>query len=358
VTKNARRLVTGMAAMGGGLMLLTTVLFKDEIHDWLFAIRLVRTWGDLLAQTPIRLSDGVVVRLGIEDTRCPQGSGVLLYCLTEGYDPGSPGIGSHHTEDTLGPLEVSVVEEGAVFAQKAEVARSEASLRKKTTARLLFARSIPVPRRGSYRVTVSDRGKALRSVTVKRTDEFTHPWLKLETSQTSVRLPGSTFLGKLIPCAGSAATPLWLGSLPCVDLDPSRVDAALPLPRLIPDDSRCQIELRYEANTLIVTSTNQFGFSERHFAARWWVNGMPHVPEAPESSSGRRRNFGLQSPVEQFRFNLHFASAPGNLRSGDRVSLQLLYSGQGWSLTDGGEEFFFFSENRVLESNRIELTVP
>ena len=162
-----RKLVAGMAAAGGGLMLLTTVLFKDEIHDWLFAIRRVRTWGDLLAQTPIRLSDGVVVRLGIEDTRCPQGSGVLLYCLTEGYDPSSPRIGSHHTDDGLGPLEVSVVEEGAVLEeQKSEVAHS-VSLWKKTTARLLFARSIPVPRSGRYHVTVSEGGKALRHVTVK-----------------------------------------------------------------------------------------------------------------------------------------------------------------------------------------------
>ena len=195
---NPRKLVAGMAAAGGGLILLTTVLFKDEIHDWLFAIRRVRTWGDLLAQKPIRLSDGVVVRLGIEDTRCPQGSGVLLYCLTEGYDPGLSRIGSNFTEGGLGPLEVSVVEEGGVFeAQKAEVELLEL-LRNKTTARLLFARAIPVPRSGRYHLTVSEHGKALRHVTVKGTDESIHPWLTL-TSRSSVQGRG-LFICNLAPC--------------------------------------------------------------------------------------------------------------------------------------------------------------
>jgi hypothetical protein len=47
---------------------------------------------------------GLLVRLGIEDTRCPQGSGVLLYCLTEGYDPSSPRIGSGGVEIfSIGP---------------------------------------------------------------------------------------------------------------------------------------------------------------------------------------------------------------------------------------------------------------
>jgi hypothetical protein len=359
VTKNARKLVAGMAAAGGGLILLTTVLFRDEIHDWLFAIRRVRTWGDLLAQRPIRLSDGVIVRLGIEDTRCPQGSGLLLYCLTEGYDPNS----RNEITDTLGPLDVLVVEEGA-NVDGAGLVRDGSVFRpllekQAALARLLFAHSIPVPRSGRYRVTLSERGKPLRGVTVKGTDEFTHPWLTLETSQSSVRLPGSTFLSKLVPCEGSTAIPLWLGFQPCVDVDPSRVDAALPLPRLFPDDNTCQLELRREANSLIVTSASQIGFSEKNFAARWWINGMPHVPEAPKSSSGKRRGFRLQRPVEQFRFNLHFAAAPGDLQSGDRVSLQLLYSHQGWSLTDGGEEvFFLFGGQRILLSNRIDLRVP
>jgi len=68
----------------------------------------------------------------------------------------------------------------------------------------------------------------------------------------------------------------------------------------------------------------------------------------------------LDHDVEQCLFVLDFDAPGGEVRSGDRVSLQLLYSDQGWSLMEGGEEFFLLTskEHRVLQSNRIELTVP
>ena len=356
---NPKKLVVGLVAAAAGLTILAAILNRDAIHDWLFAIRRVRTWGDLLAQKPIELSDGVIVRLGIEDTRCPQGSGLLLYCLTEGYDPDSFGIHSHHTEGGLGPLEVSVVEEGAILeAQTAEKALG--SPRKKTTARLLFARSIPVPRAGKYRVTVSERGKALRCVTVRGTDELTHPLLTLEESgNTSVPRRGS-LRGKILPCQGSAAIPAWRGLSPW-EADP-RIDAAHEFPRLFPDgDARPGLDLRLEGPSLIVTSRSKIRFSSWHFAARWWVNGRPHVSRAPRNrtpSSMVRK--GLGRDVEQCRFELDF-NAPGiEVRSGDGVSLQLFYSDQGWSLTDGREGFFLLTskEHRVLQSNRIDLTIP
>src|SRR5437773_1864148 len=67
-------------------------------------IPVVKTWGDLLKQEPIDLGDGVKVLLGIEATECPRGSGVLLYCLTEGYNP------SKTKEDfwQLGPLKIFI----------------------------------------------------------------------------------------------------------------------------------------------------------------------------------------------------------------------------------------------------------
>jgi hypothetical protein len=49
-------------------------------------IPVVKTWEELLKQPSLDLGGGVKVRLGIEATRCPRWSGVLLYACTEGYD--------------------------------------------------------------------------------------------------------------------------------------------------------------------------------------------------------------------------------------------------------------------------------
>ena len=383
-----KTVVATLLAASAAVVVLITVLFKDAIHDWLFAIRRVRTWGDLLAQKPIQLSDGVIVRLGIEDTRCPQGGGVLLYCLTEGYDPDGamprsfsirmlPGGPSVHSSQGagLGPLEVSVLQEGAVEPTTGQASDVEV-LTKKTTARLLFARSIPVPRSGKYRVTVSDHGKALQHVTVRGTNEFTHPLLTLEESGNGpmagrLSLRGTTLVdgpaARILPCQGSAAIPAWRGLTPCMEADP-RMDPARELPRLFPDaDGPPEFDLRGAGPSLIVTSRNKIRFSTWNFAARWWVNGLPHVsiaPGNPSRSSLVRKGLILHNEldhdVEQCLFVLDFDAPGGEVRSGDRVSLQLLYSDQGWSLMEGGEEFFLLTskEHRVLQSNRIELTVP
>ena len=386
---NPKKLVLGLVAAAAALTIVAAILNREALHDWLFAIRRVRTWGDLLAQKPIELSDGVIVRLGIEDTRCPQGGGVLLYCLTEGYDPDGampssfsiqmlPGPSVHFSQGAgLGPLEVSVLQEGASSPDPPPgQASDEQVLMKKMTGRLLFARSIPVPRAGKYRVTVSERGKALQRVTVRGTDEFTHPLLTLEESGNGpmaarLSLRGKTIVdgpaARILPCQGSAAIPAWRGLAPCMEADP-RMDPVRELPRLFPDaDGPPEFDLRGAGPSLIVTSRNKIRFSTWNFAARWWVNGMPHVSIAPGNPSrfslvrkGLIVDNELDQDVGQCLFVLDFDAPGGEVRSGDSVSLQLLYSDQGWSLMEGREEFFLLSSkgHRVLESNRIELTVP
>jgi len=351
-----KKLVAGVAIAGGGVILVTTLLFKDEIHDWLFAIRRVRTWGDLMAQKPIRLSDGVVVRLGIEDTRCPHGSGVLLYCLTEGYDPG---LRDEVSEAALGPLEVAVVEEGSDPDEESSSAIGlfESFSNKGTAPRWLFARSIHVPRPGRYHVTVTEQGTELRRVTVKGTHESTHPWITLDESPDGLLEQGEHFLGTFIP-GGSAVIPSWPGFVPCMKVDtPIGVDRELP--RLLPDsDAPLELDLRKEKDSLVVTSRSKISLRPWSFAARWWVNGIPQGPR--DRSRFSMESHGPRHEVVRFRLALDLAYSGLNVRPGDQVSLQLMYSDQGWSLTDGGEGFFFFSseEPRVLPSNRVELTLP
>src|SRR4051812_358966 len=68
-------------------------------------VPVVKTWEELLKQPVLDLGDGVKVRLGIEATRCPRWSAVLLYAYTEGYDDMA---GRMINRDRLGPLWVSV----------------------------------------------------------------------------------------------------------------------------------------------------------------------------------------------------------------------------------------------------------
>jgi hypothetical protein len=361
-----KKLVAGMAAAGGGLILLTTVLFKDEIHEWLFGIRRVRTWGDLLAQKPIRLSDGVVVRLGIEDSRCPQGSGVLLYCLTEGY-PGFQPNGTLEFFDgiTVGPLDVSLIEEGARNEEETSSAWElfEVPIEKDASAQFLFVLAIPIPRSGTYRVMVADDGKALRHVKLEGTRQSIHPWLTLEeTSPKPIdeRMDvEDAYIGTFIPCAGSPAIPGWVGLIPYAQRVPrSLSDPARPLPRLLPEPGApAEIDLKWEANWLIVTSTSPLCPDKENFAARWWVNGEPR--QLSRRGTGFQNAGGSEDEVERLRFELDFGACAGDLHAGDRVSLQLMYSDQGWTKIEGNEGIFARSnEFRLLLSNRIELTVP
>ena len=356
-------LVAGMAAAGGGLILLTTVLFKDEIRDWLYAIRRVRTWGDLLAQKPIQLSDGAIVRLGIEDTRCAQGSGVLLYCLTEGYDPGSR---TEENETSFGPLDVSVVEEGAKPTERF-VWQGKRLLdlgKESASTRWLFVRPILVPRGGRYHVTVSERGNALRHATVEGTGETFHPWLTLERSDKLVTLArvGEGRTGRLreySPCKGLPAYPAREGSIPLMEASfPGGVDPARRLPGLFPEPlAPAELEIRKEEDSFVVISKSRIRPIGNNFAARWWVNGLPRIPQPDERSEILRSG---AVPPDGFQFHLDFDWSGGDVRSGDRLSLQLMYSDRGWSMMDGGEfpAGLLSAEQRIYSSNRIELTVP
>ena len=354
-----KKLVAGVAIAGGGVILVTTLLFKDEIHDWLFAIRRVRTWGDLMAQKPIRLSDGVVVRLGIEDTRCPQGSGVLLYCLTEGYDPSSR---REVTDTAIGPLDVEVVEEGAKDDgdDSSLTGVFDVPLEKgDPAARWLFALTVSVSHSGRYQVTVSERGNALRHVMVEGTQESMQPWITLEVSARPLDVERTASLGRFLPCRGQPALPSRKGFLPYMDSSfRGLVDPARRLPGLLPDaHAPDELDLRKERDSLVVTSKSKLNLNRMNLAARWWINDEPYVPK--DRSGFSFENSEPRPDMEQFHLEIDFDTSRGEFRSGDRLSLQLMYSDQSWSLTDGREGNFRFSEeHRVLQSNRIEMTVP
>src|SRR5438132_2651863 len=135
------------------------------------SIRVVKTWKELENLPPIELGAGVKIRLGLEAAKVPQWSGVLLYCLTEGYAPASHGAGA-----TLGPLCATCqFGEGKTNESEAKWGRAKKDWSKGS---YLFARAIPADRIGIYHVTVTDiQRKVIAKGTVEGTKDFFHPWM-------------------------------------------------------------------------------------------------------------------------------------------------------------------------------------
>jgi BlaI family penicillinase repressor len=141
-------------------------------------IQTTKKWQDLLNQPAIQLVRGEAMgdaRLGVEAARGPVGSGILLYCLTTGYERPS----RWRKPKRLGPFTVEVRHESE-NEQLIEADVIQVVAEKAPIAKALFRDHITLERAGKYRVTV----RSLDGVTVgvaeliaEQTDY--HPWMPL-----------------------------------------------------------------------------------------------------------------------------------------------------------------------------------
>jgi hypothetical protein len=117
----------------------------------------VRTWGDLTTQSAIDAGDGVTVRLGISATHAAVNSGVLIYCLADGYNYFEhPNI----ILAALGPLSVSVQrgKESLVVPDiSPPVMLSYKGWNTVHGCTLFFAKSVLIDAPGRYEITIRAR---------------------------------------------------------------------------------------------------------------------------------------------------------------------------------------------------------
>ena len=107
------------------------------------SIEVVRTWRDLLDQPAISVGD-CTARVGIEALKAPRNSGVLLYCLTEGYSLPEKG----YAGDPLGPLTIRIRHENERQKESGvQVAAKWADAEDIRNSVALFRLSIPLPAR-------------------------------------------------------------------------------------------------------------------------------------------------------------------------------------------------------------------
>jgi hypothetical protein len=165
-------------------------------------VKVVRTWGDLTQQPTIDAGDGVSVRLGIGASHGPLNSGVLLYCLADGYNYFEhPNI----TLAGLGPLSVSMRrgEESLVVTDiGTPVMLSYKGWNTVQGCTLFFAKSVLIDAPGRYEITIRARSGP----------ELARAAIASSKCQSSL-LTLSARVDKGLPCRASCALSI-LG--PCI----------------------------------------------------------------------------------------------------------------------------------------------
>lgn len=205
-------------------------------------IQVVTTWQNLLNQPPIELTGGTA-RLGIEAKDCPKNSGIVLYCLTDGFSLPSEWTGSNR----IGPFTVEVNHENDRAKKKQAMMRTAWNHPPDITkSKALFRRSIPIDRSGIFHVQVfSSNGDLVAKAEIKVSDKTFHPWMPFAMSEPeqgarqaeeddrkfdAVGFVKNRSRGIAIPCFDGMSPKLFAKN------QPKKIEGKLdqPLPTLVP----------------------------------------------------------------------------------------------------------------------------
>ena len=336
-------------------------------QDALTAIPVVNTRGEL-ANAPV-VAEGPFgrVRVGIEALRASRFSGVLVYGLVE-LAPDSQVPERFQHDEVLGPLDCRVFQTGDPRTIRSMV-KIQAESFPKNTKSLLYTRAVVIDQVGEFVVAIShrDSNKELAQATVVGTDESFHAWSPLSRPEVVQELQerdddSDDYFAQLSAHPSTVALPSHSGFIPMAwPTDDSSQANEQPLPKLNPETPASSLTLRGDANELVIESTVEMVVSrpDRHFLARWWVNGKPFfVSRAVES---RAEGSGLIAVGKRIRVGLDFDSTKFGAVKGDRIGLQLLHLPHGWQQVGTLESFLAVADDGPDVSrltNRIEFIAP
>lgn len=141
------------------------------------AIGVATTWNELAKQPSIELRKNATARFGVQSLRAPRFSGIMIYCMTEAYDPDDDE--DDNSGNRLGPFHIQINDPDpqhnpAVLKQQHE---------KRDYGRLVFGQIIPLLEIGTYSVELRDKKDAVvASVKIECVDELFHAWTTLVPS--------------------------------------------------------------------------------------------------------------------------------------------------------------------------------
>jgi hypothetical protein len=310
-------------------------------------IAVVKTWQDLQGQPALDLG-GVRIQLGIEADSAPRWSGVLLYGLTEGYVPPTCWKG-----DPLGPVQVSYQFEQE-RPRRGEV-RSGARTRERlppSGARLLFTQALFLDRVGSYTVRIlGPQGRLVATCTLRGTAGPFHPWMPWGQSNG-----GEALNNELNEIALPFFCPTRYRVIPKGTPEYEAMRRKEKLPTLLPANPDPWFRIRVKGRELLLECDAKMVVTRPHsrFLVRWWINGKPFVPR--QASEIRDEMFHELIQEDQ-ELTLALEVDPRRFRAakGDRIGLQILYCGDGWSwCLPRAEHRAAWGRGEVRLSNRVE----
>ena len=162
------------------LTLSCATLFSAEKPVDDHPIAVVKTWQELSLQTPVEIRKVANAHFGIQALRSPQFSAVMLYCMTDAYDPADESDDA--AADRIGPFRITIKEPGGEEPEKPD--KDEEKILhapgKRDYGRLLFARVIPLRKVGTHVVELrNSKDDLVAAVKVESVEAPFHPWSAL-----------------------------------------------------------------------------------------------------------------------------------------------------------------------------------
>ncbi len=303
-------------------------------------VAVVHTLDELRNQPPVKLPDGVTIRLGISDLEPYISGGILLYCLATGVEP--------PMEETknrwrLGPVAYEVTYPNVKFLKENFFA---SGVQWKEKGEVLFCTTVHTPDPGDCRIDfVSLAGELLRTATITARQRDPHPWqpagLLLEDKQWT--LFNDPNPGAALPSANGlvgTSNPKKLPHLPLGDTAAQTGDFKIAL----------------EGTKLCLTFDRPVVYTpDFPLLCRWWVNDKPVIPPVLTEYPGRSIT-GKVIESKKVVVNLRADGKKLGAKPGDTIGLQLLYTATGWDYT-GHHALILghgWGKHDPLLSNRIE----
>ncbi len=306
-------------------------------------VAVVRTLDELRKQPPVKLPNGVTVRLGVSSTEARIGEGVLLYCLTARV----PLIVNQEGDrDVLGPITYEVKQPIELLRAKEDVLRCPSAW---SADEVLFCEFAGTHFKGKYEIRfLTTDGELLCSVSVTGRLTATHHWVPVECKHE-----GGKYVF-LYPTGGGAARPSFHGY--------NGICRPKHLPKLPLDDNAAptgDFSISLERSKLTMSFDSPVHCEPReNLLWRWWINGKPVVETSPLSELLKENGRKDLRPTASITGTLEFDGAKLGVKPGDMISLQILYCPWGWQSVRGLqklERLDAYVENPHLRlSNRIE----
>ena len=304
------------------------------------SIQVVKTWQDLLNQPAIHAGQGKA-RLGVEARSAPCMSGILLYCLTEGYSLPR----ERQERNRLGPFRMEIRHENDTVEKSREAGKmawNDPPDIGHSTA--LFRQSIPLDRPGKFHVRVlSLNGDLIAETEVTATREKCHPWMPLEPSPVQALDRGKYDAAAHVKNrANGIAIPRFDGMVPMLfrsDNPETKIRrlADERLPALLPEVAGDGLTVKASGTDLIIESKADIILArpDWYFLVRWWVNDKPYIPRQLDQFMDAN---GKVIIGKSLLLHLDFDPQRLGVAPGDTVDLQLLYCKRGWELLEAGTQ--------------------